>query len=107
MTDPDYPMMLRNPRNAVGKSQSSWNRCDKGIQTPSHWDEREEPTSVDISRGMMTTSAEVCVSQGNNERPSRYYKTAVAAVETDANSPDAKRPFPGKACNDVIMNFFG
>ena len=85
MTDHDYPLMLRNPRYTVGKSQSSWNRCDKGIQTPSHWDEREEPTSVAISRGMMTTPAEVCVSQGNNERPSRYNKTAVAAVETDAN----------------------
>ena len=85
MTNPDYPMMLRNPRNTVGKSQSSWNRCDKGIQTPSHWDEREKPTSVAISRGMMTTPAEVCVSRGNKERPSRYYKMAVAAVETDAN----------------------
>ena len=85
MTDHDYPLMLRNPRYTVGKSQSSWNRCDKGIQTPSHWDERGEPTSVAINRGMMTTPAEVCVSQGNNERPSRYYKTAVAAVETDAN----------------------
>ena len=93
MTDPDYPMLLRNPRNAVGKSQSSWNRCDKGIQTPSHWDEREEPTSVAISRGMMTTPAEVCVSQGNNERPSHYYKTAVAAVETDANgTKEGTRP---------------
>ena len=85
MTNPDYPMMLRNPRNTVGKSQSSWNQCDKGIQTPSHWDEREKPTSVAISRGMMTTPAEVCMSRGNKERPSRYYKTAVAAVEMDAN----------------------
>ena len=85
MTDHDYPMLLRNPRNTVGKSQSSWNQCDKGIQTPSHWDGREEPTSVTSSRGMMTTLAEVCVSQDNNERPSRYYKAAVAAVETDAN----------------------
>ena len=69
----------------MGKSQSSWNRCDKGVQTPSHWAERGKPDSVDISRGMMTTLAEICVSRDNKVKPSRYYKTAVAAVETDAN----------------------
>ena len=51
MTNPDYPMMLRNPRNTAGKSQGSWNQCDKGIQTPSHWDEREKPTSVLLAVG--------------------------------------------------------
>ena len=85
MTNPDYTMTLRNPRNTVGGSQSSWNRCDKGIQTPSDWNERDKTTSVAISRGMMTTPAEICVSRSNKEKPSRYYKTAVAAVETDAN----------------------
>ena len=44
-----------------------------------------EPDSVDISRGMMTTLAEVCVTRDDKVKPSRYYKTAVAAVETDAN----------------------
>ena len=85
MTNPDYTMTLRNPRNTVGGSQSSWNRCDKGMQTPSNWNERDKTTSVAISRGMMTTPAEICVSQSNKAKPSRDYKTAVAAVETDAN----------------------
>ena len=91
MTNPDYPMMLRNPRNTLGKSPSSWNRCDKGVQTPSHWAERGKPDSVDISRGMMTTLAEVCVSLDNKVKPNRYYKTAVAAVETDANGTKERK----------------
>ena len=33
MTNPDYPMMLQNPRNTVGKGQSPLNRCDRGVQT--------------------------------------------------------------------------
>ena len=37
------------------------------------------------SHPMMTTPAEICVSQSNKEKPSHDYKTAVAAVETDAN----------------------
>ena len=82
MTNPDYPMMLRNPRNTVGTSQSSWNWCDKGVQTPSHWAERGKPDSVDISRGMMTTLAEVCVSRGNKVKPSRYYKTVLKRERT-------------------------
>ena len=85
MTNPDYPMMLQNPRNTVGKGQRPLNRCDKGVQTPSHWAEGGKPDSVDINRGMMTTLAEVCVSWHDKVKPSRYHKTAVAAVETDAN----------------------
>ena len=33
MTNPDYPRMLQNPRNTMGKGQCPLNRCDRGVQT--------------------------------------------------------------------------
>ena len=99
MTNPEYPMMLRIPRNTAGESRRSWNQCDKGVQTPSHWDKREKPTSVALGREMMTTPTEVCRDRGKEERPSRYQKTAVAAVETDANGT--------KEGKDQLMNSDG
>ena len=85
MTNPEYPMMSRNPINTVGESRRSWNQCDKGVQTPSHWDKREKPSSVALSREVMTTPTEVCRDRGKEERSNRYQKTVVAAVEMDAN----------------------
>ena len=44
MTNPDYPMMLQNPREIVDKGQIPLNRCDRGVQTLSHWAEGGNPT---------------------------------------------------------------
>ena len=85
MTNPDYPMMLQNPRDTVGKGQIPLNRCDRGVQTPSHWAEGRKPDSIDINRGMKTTLAEVCVSRDDRVKQSRYQETAVAAVGTDTD----------------------
>ena len=85
MTNPDYPMMLQSPRNTMSKGQNPLNRCDKGVQAPFHWAEGGKPNSIDISREVMTTLAEVCVSRDDKVKPSRYHKTAVAAVWTDAD----------------------
>ena len=93
MTNPDYPMMLQNPRNTMGKGQNPLNRCDRGVQTPSHWAKGGKPDSINISREIMTTLAEVCVSRDDKVKPSRYHKTAVAAVWTDA---DGKGPVDGQ-----------
>ena len=72
-------------RFTMGKGQNPLNRCDRGVQTPSHWAEGGKPDSIDISREIMTTLAEVCVSRDDKVKPSRYHKTAVAAVWTDAD----------------------
>ena len=85
MTNPEYPMMLWKPRNTVGESRRSWNQCDKGVQTLSHWDKREKPSSVALGREVMTTPTVVCRDRGKEERSNRYQKTVVAAVETNAN----------------------
>ena len=85
MTNPDYPMMLQNPRNTMGKGQNPLNRCDRGVQTPSYWAEGGKPDSIEISREIMTTLTEVCVSRDDKVKPSCYHKTAVAAGWTDAD----------------------
>ena len=85
MTIPDYPMMLQNSRDTVGKGQISLNRYDRGVQSPSHWAEGGKPDSIDINRGMKTTVAEVCVSRDDRVKPSRYQETAVAAMGTDTD----------------------
>ena len=85
MTNPDYPMMLQNPRETVDKGQIPLNRCDRGVQTPSHWAEGGKPDSIDINWGIKTTVAEVCVGRDDRVKPSRYQETAVAAVGTNTD----------------------
>ena len=85
MTNPEYPMMLRKPRNTVGESRRSWNQSDKGVQTPSHWDKMEKPSSAALGRKVMTTPIVVCRDRGKEERSNLYQKTVVAAGETNAN----------------------
>ena len=88
MTSPEYPLMLRKPRNTVGEGRHSWNHCDKGVQTPSHWDNREKPSSAALGRELMTTPIVVCRDWGKEERLNRYQRTVVAAVETNANGTE-------------------
>ena len=68
MTNPDYITTQQNHGKTVDKGPIPLDRCDREVQTPSHWAEVEKPNSIDIDQGMKTTVAEVGESRCNRLR---------------------------------------